>query len=58
MIMGNQVNKNADSENEVDEGQHNEIGENFVDSPRQSKRVSGDKKQFYNDMDDSESETP
>ena len=56
--MGNQVNKNADSENEVDEGQHNDEGENFVDSPRQSKKVSGDKKQFYNDMDDSESETP
>ena len=42
MIMGNRANKNGDSDNDVDEAINNDVGENFVDSPRQSKRISND----------------
>lgn len=34
MIIGNRGNKNVDSDNDVDEAQQNDVGENFVDSPR------------------------
>jgi|TARA_B110000285_G_C15043993_1_gene573302 hypothetical protein len=57
MIIGN---GNGDSDNDIGEEQQKDAGENFVDSPRQSKRIANeDKKRFYsNDIDDSESSTP